>query len=513
MPGGRCSRSTWSCVAPASALRLIEVVRADVQDPARPTIQRRLHVHRPAGGWREHDVGVAGVEPQLEHGVRAGDDALALRFDQVPPSPTWFSCTCGGQHVRVRVGIGRPRLDVRRGAVVAEVDLRRRRPRRSARSPGSAPMVAGRLAEQRRGSRPRSSRSRPRRTRRSGRGRRGRSGTRPASTGCPTPSRSRGRCRPPPGSGCRCARSPAGCSGTTCSNANSGECTPTIVRPAARYRASHAVTCGSVRRQLMHEYVQKSISTTRPRRPASVSGVPPGVSSQAEMPVNSGAGPKSRRFPPGIAPGADRAGRGRAPGRCLQVVDLPLHRVRALHLLQHVGVAGRGRGERVGDAGGEQHRRRHQDGAGDAADGGRVRAEGAEPLRGALAEQCHAEQRQRGPDGVGERQQQRLGRRPGAAPPAPSRHRGSGPRTAPTRRRGRRRSRGRRGSRRRCRRWLPAIALQGLERPAGELAERGEEEQRGRPAPAPRCRGSGRDPAAGRGRREAARRAASPART
>ena len=41
----------------------------------------------------------------------------------------------------------------------------------------------------------------------------------------------------------------------------------------------------------MHEYVQKSISTTRPRRPASVSGLPPGVPSHAEMPANSGAGP------------------------------------------------------------------------------------------------------------------------------------------------------------------------------------------------------------------------------
>ena len=87
--------------------------------------------------------------------------------------------------------------------------------------------------------------------------------------------------------------------GTTCSKANSGEWTPTIVRPASRYFASQAVTCGSVRRQLMHEYVQKSISTTRPRRPAIVSGLPSGVSSQVWMPVNSGAGPKSFRLPAG----------------------------------------------------------------------------------------------------------------------------------------------------------------------------------------------------------------------
>src|ERR1700761_8313889 len=41
----------------------------------------------------------------------------------------------------------------------------------------------------------------------------------------------------------------------------------------------------------MHEYVQKSISTTLPRRPARVSGLFPGVLSQATMPVKSGAGP------------------------------------------------------------------------------------------------------------------------------------------------------------------------------------------------------------------------------
>ena len=38
------------------------------------------------------------------------------------------------------------------------------------------------------------------------------------------------------------------------------------------YVAYHAFRCGSVRRQLMHEYVQKSTSTTLPRSCASVSG-------------------------------------------------------------------------------------------------------------------------------------------------------------------------------------------------------------------------------------------------
>ncbi len=41
----------------------------------------------------------------------------------------------------------------------------------------------------------------------------------------------------------------------------------------------------------MQEYVQKSTSTTLPRREARVSGLPPGVFSQCAIPCNSGAGP------------------------------------------------------------------------------------------------------------------------------------------------------------------------------------------------------------------------------
>src|SRR5258708_7543983 len=48
--------------------------------------------------------------------------------------------------------------------------------------------------------------------------------------------------------------------------------------------------CGRVRRQLMHEYVQKSTSTTLPRRPVIESGRL--VLNQCEMPVKSGAAPK-----------------------------------------------------------------------------------------------------------------------------------------------------------------------------------------------------------------------------
>src|SRR5581483_1813796 len=62
---------------------------------------------------------------------------------------------------------------------------------------------------------------------------------------------------------------------STCSNANSGVCTPTITRPRSWYAAHHAFRCGSVRRQLMHEYVQKSTSTTLPRNPWSASGFVP----------------------------------------------------------------------------------------------------------------------------------------------------------------------------------------------------------------------------------------------
>jgi hypothetical protein len=58
----------------------------------------------------------------------------------------------------------------------------------------------------------------------------------------------------------------------TCSNANSGVCTPTITRPFLWYVVYHDFRCGSVRRQLMHEYVQKSTSTTLPRSCASVNG-------------------------------------------------------------------------------------------------------------------------------------------------------------------------------------------------------------------------------------------------
>src|SRR3954468_9347659 len=58
----------------------------------------------------------------------------------------------------------------------------------------------------------------------------------------------------------------------SCSNPNSGACTPTTTSPRSRYRSLHARTYGSVRSQLTHEYVQKSTATTWPRSAAAVSG-------------------------------------------------------------------------------------------------------------------------------------------------------------------------------------------------------------------------------------------------
>ena len=74
----------------------------------------------------------------------------------------------------------------------------------------------------------------------------------------------------------------------TCSNANSGVCTPMITKPSLWYVAYHAFRCGSVRRQLMHEYVQKSIEHDLAAQLASVSGC---VLIQAPSGVSGGATP------------------------------------------------------------------------------------------------------------------------------------------------------------------------------------------------------------------------------
>src|SRR6478672_10489748 len=59
---------------------------------------------------------------------------------------------------------------------------------------------------------------------------------------------------------------------TSCSNENSGVCTPTTVSPSSRYAFHHARTYGAVRSQLMHVSVHTSTTTTRPRRSVRSSG-------------------------------------------------------------------------------------------------------------------------------------------------------------------------------------------------------------------------------------------------
>ena len=122
-----------------------------------------------------------------------------------------------------------------------------------------------------------------------GRARSCRRGTSPASSGWCTRARSRSRCPGRPDSGSRAAPPPS-------ARFRGRARTRTRARGRRRSRArrreyawSHAFRCGSVRRQLMHEYVQKSTSTTFPRRPASDSGASPGVLSQSSMPRSSGA--------------------------------------------------------------------------------------------------------------------------------------------------------------------------------------------------------------------------------
>src|SRR5690349_16413031 len=79
----------------------------------------------------------------------------------------------------------------------------------------------------------------------------------------------------------------------TFSNAYSGVCTPITWKPLALYSLYQAVTWAIARWQLMHEYAQKSTSTTEPLSEAVVSG---GEFSHWVMPAISGAGPQSCSF-------------------------------------------------------------------------------------------------------------------------------------------------------------------------------------------------------------------------
>src|ERR1700722_9315384 len=71
------------------------------------------------------------------------------------------------------------------------------------------------------------------------------------------------------------------------SKGNSGVWTPMMTRPLSLYFSFHALIYGNVRRQLIQEYVQKSIRTTLPCRDASVRG---GELIQAVAPERSAVG-------------------------------------------------------------------------------------------------------------------------------------------------------------------------------------------------------------------------------
>src|SRR5689334_22782918 len=63
--------------------------------------------------------------------------------------------------------------------------------------------------------------------------------------------------------------------------------------PSLRLRLYQLSTCGGARRQLMHVYVQKSTSTTLPRRDDRESGRSSGVLNHFEIPTKLGARPRS----------------------------------------------------------------------------------------------------------------------------------------------------------------------------------------------------------------------------
>ena len=150
--------------------------------------------------------------------------------------------------------------------------------------------------------------------------------------------------------------------------------------------------------QLMHEYVQKSTSTTLPRREASVSGRSPGVFSQCELPVNCGARPRT---------GSPRAGRlGRSRERvatAAKPVQPLLRNGRVLDvLLQRRRVAPERGLDLLVDVEDDRDRRQGDDDAHRAA---QVLAAGAQPLRGPLTAERDQQHRPGGAERVREREQ------------------------------------------------------------------------------------------------------------
>lgn len=95
---------------------------------------------------------------------------------------------------------------------------------------------------------------------------------------------------------------------------NFGECTP-ITTSVSRCRSSSSRSSSTTCRQLMQANVQKSSSTTRPRRPARVCRAPP-VLSQPPFPASSGARTRAerrtgeRRRRPYVQRATGEAGRG-----------------------------------------------------------------------------------------------------------------------------------------------------------------------------------------------------------
>ena len=211
--------------------QLVEVVVRDPDARQRLAVDVRRERARGAGRRCRDDVDAG--RDVAEHEVRAGtrDDLLVLDA----PLPLQLHVVDVGVALR-RVAqrlAGVHRLAVLR-AERAEVGLGRlhgvggrdRPVRRGVRRRGRARRAAC-------GSSSRSRRTRPRRSGRRARARCGRSGSRPASTGWPRRSTSCSRRRRRPGSGCRARCTARRTLPTTCSNANSGVCTPTITSPAS----------------------------------------------------------------------------------------------------------------------------------------------------------------------------------------------------------------------------------------------------------------------------------------
>src|SRR5580765_6286487 len=76
----------------------------------------------------------------------------------------------------------------------------------------------------------------------------------------------------------------------SCSNENSGVCTPITTRPESRYFAAQLLMYGCGRSELMQVYVQKDTSTTLPCKEARPRD---GELSQPTAPSKSGARPSS----------------------------------------------------------------------------------------------------------------------------------------------------------------------------------------------------------------------------